>query len=382
MSGDQPADEPPAHTSGYGLRRKSYTYSKSKRPSEKPPPPSTKRPAAPASAAANASKRARKSARTKTTEPQGTQDTEGGTVNSQNVQEALHDGASDLHTNTTIQESTSIQNSSEHPSEHSTQANRPIAPPAETSHQDPPGYPEYTQKTPGRHPDIKTVQPTPTRTNPRRTGTWGATTPRPTAPGVIISSPTPFVVRAMPDWASNFDDAHILNPNFVPNPNLPLVFPLGTQASDTIADPTTYSTTDSATYLNAGPITTNSTIAPGGYPATYSTVSDPFTIGPHHSDHVFQSTAAHLPGTLSPMQHPTDATITNPAYIQWNAGTLVSNTSHPAGYSTTSGMLTSHNSSNGLAPQSPAPSDPDELDNLHLAIMQSLRVSSRIQFST
>lgn len=100
---------------------------------------------------------------------------------------------------------------------------------------------EHTQKTPGRHPDIQIVQPTPDRANLQVTGTWGQESPRLLGPTIAISSPSPFAVRTPPAWAVESDDNSILNPSFVPNPTLPLNLPPVTHTANLAAQSSAFS---------------------------------------------------------------------------------------------------------------------------------------------
>lgn len=94
---------------------------------------------------------------------------------------------------------------------------------------------EHAAKTPGRHPDIQIVQPTPDRTNTQGARFWGQGTPRPSGPSITVSSPSPFAIRATPAWALDFDDSSILKPTFVPNPSLSLTFLNPTQTTNPTA---------------------------------------------------------------------------------------------------------------------------------------------------
>ncbi|KAF8593419.1 hypothetical protein BDV93DRAFT_516573 [Ceratobasidium sp. AG-I] len=65
---------------------------------------------------------------------------------------------------------------------------------------------------------IGPVMATPLR--PSREIAWDGGAPQVLNPSIAISSPSPVIFRNPPAWAFNFDDQAILNPNFVPNPNL------------------------------------------------------------------------------------------------------------------------------------------------------------------
>lgn len=89
------------------------------------------------------------------------------------------------------------------------------------------------QEAPRQPSEVFQVQPTPIRSNMR--APLGPNTPQASGPVITVSSPTPLVFRQVPSWALDSDDRSILNPSFVPNPNLQLDFssiPQGTTPGD------------------------------------------------------------------------------------------------------------------------------------------------------